>query len=755
MAVGRSSRIHCPRPCGRCAVCRQTHQTQLVANSGDGPRPAKPKSFPVCQFNCCLCNKASHAKINFLRFSHSLSFFVCHSNCLEIVCDPKIGLISAHHTSLSSLAMNKSVTHAKRICTCFDEYSLRTLATMRQSGTFTDCTIILDDGSQFAVHKIVLCSSSKHFKCLLLDNGNNKKDGCTENIPIVVPNISPSIMHIIINYIYTHAADISAANVLELFAASNQLQIHSLVQLCGNYILTEMLSVNNCLQLLVHARQHAMAEWSAGHQRYDEHQRHQYWQQLHDCVRRYVAEHFSTVAQSNFLLDLSADVFADLIADDRLNVKDEQMVWTCCQRWLNHDAVRRMPWTSRLLKTIRLGLMDKAYFRTEVMRLPALRESKSAKLLIDRTIEFWARLNEWPDDLMTGTMLTTPDIAMPRIPTEVVIVIGGLILNVNSVLMESYDLRADKWIDLSFGSHRMMGGDDCQNGTPSSPVPQVGDTKTNDATASVITRCYHGTVTIGYNIYCIGGFDGHNYLSQCMVFDVRTKCWQEIAPMHEARCHVAVAVHDGRIYAIGGFDGAVRLRSMEVYDPGSNQWTMLPSMHHRRSDGAACTLHGRIYAIGGFNGTTSHHVAEYYDLTANRWHIVASMMTRRSGLACVAHRGCMYAVGGFDGFERLPTIEKYDPASDAWHTATEMINARSNFGLTIADGLMFAIGGFDGISILTQTECYSFDSNTWIEANNLNHPRLAATACTISSIPNVQDYTCTHREDLLMNRILS
>lgn len=617
------------------------------------------------------------------------------------------------------------------LSSCVDEYCLNTFATLRQNGTFTDCCIVLDDGSRFKAHKIILCSSSDYFRTAFSEcSGDSFKA-----YEVFLANIQHGVMENIINYIYSRHIVISEDNVLDLFAASNRLQISNIIQVSANYIETKMLNERNCVQLMRHVRNNL----EFGQQPQEPQRR------LHARIRRYVLENFTAVARGNSLLELSVDEFCDLIRDDRLNAKDEVTVWTCCRRWLDYDAINRMPFISRLLKAVRLGLLDKTYFKSEVMHLPALQKSYSARSLIKKTIQFWDSFYQWPtteydaDDALAQCMIITPTpaFALPRIPTEVVIVVGGLILNYNNVLMESYDLRADKWLDLPFSTGTL--------------VP-AGDSDPCEMAVTTMTRCYHASIAIGFKIFCIGGFDGCNYLSQCMMFDARTKRWQEIAPMHQARCHVAATEYDGRIYVMGGYDGSVRLRTMEMYDPATNQWTMLPSMHYCRSDGAACTLHGRIYAIGGFSGSMSRDVAEYYDPTANCWQTIDSMITRRSGLGCVAYRGYLYAVGGFDGLERLSTMEKYDPVSNVWHAAPEMITARSNFGLTIADDLMFAIGGFDGFSILTETECYNFDDGEWIDAENLNHPRLALTACTICGIPNLQEYTYPHRENLLMDR---
>lgn len=93
--------------------------------------------------------------------------------------------------------------------------------------------------------------------------------------------------------------------------------------------------------------------------------------------------------------------------------------------------------------------------------------------------------------------MTTPALALPRLPHEVIFAIGGWSEGLPQRYIETYDTRADRWI-------RVMEED------PAGP------------------RAYHGTAVIGYKIYCIGGFDGMDYFNTCRVFDAVKKVWKEV-----------------------------------------------------------------------------------------------------------------------------------------------------------------------------------------------------------------------------------
>lgn len=91
----------------------------------------------------------------------------------------------------------------------------------------------------------------------------------------------------------------------------------------------------------------------------------------------------------------------------------------------------------------------------------------------------------------------TPSFAMPRLPHDIIIVVGGWAGGLAQSYVEVYDTRADRWTCLSqedpFGA-----------------------------------RAYHGTVAIDSQVYCIGGYDGLQYFNTCTAFDTTTKTWKEV-----------------------------------------------------------------------------------------------------------------------------------------------------------------------------------------------------------------------------------
>jgi kelch-like protein 10 len=89
--------------------------------------------------------------------------------------------------------------------------------------------------------------------------------------------------------------------------------------------------------------------------------------QLQTDSRYYLQRHFVKVwQQSEELLEMPVEELQAIVGADELNVKNEKMVWDCVLRWIAHDTDNRKGHIVGLLKNIRLGLLDRKFFRENV-----------------------------------------------------------------------------------------------------------------------------------------------------------------------------------------------------------------------------------------------------------------------------------------------------------------------------------------------------------------------------------------------------
>ncbi|XP_026843427.1 kelch-like protein 10 isoform X1 [Drosophila persimilis] len=595
---------------------------------------------------------------------------------------------------------------SKFLAPTVSDQALNTLNELREANLLCDAEISVGEHA-FNVHRAIMCSCSSYFRAQFtgfnaVSRGFGAEGGASEQIHVVnIPGVRASIMNCVIQYAYLRKTNICDDNVHELLICADYVGMVGLVQQCKEY-LSRTLTPENCVSIMGFARFRFLDD-------------------LHVKARNYTLRYFTEVAARNTdILDMNVTDFYAIISDDDLNTREEDYVWKMCVKWIDRDPENRKKHVAHLMTGVRLGLMTPKCFMEEVKEHPYVLQCDEAKPLIVDTFKFINYLYV-PFNMPFQPKLTTPPLAMPRLPHEVIFAIGGWSGGTSKGCIETYDTRADRWVNINAED-------------PAGP------------------RAYHGTAVIGFKIYSIGGYDGVEYFNTCRVFDAVKKKWSEIAPMHCRRCYVSVAELNGQIYAIGGYDGHNRLNTVERFNPKTNQWSIIPPMNMQRSDASACTLKGRIYATGGFNGQECLDSAEFYDPTTNVWTRIANMNHRRSGVSCVAFKGQLYVIGGFNGTARLATGERFDPESQAWQFIREMNHSRSNFGLEIIDDMIFAIGGFNGVSTISHTECYVAETDEWMEATDMNIVRSALSANNVAGLPNKRDYIHKERDRLMEER---
>ncbi|KAH9371556.1 hypothetical protein HPB48_011420 [Haemaphysalis longicornis] len=164
---------------------------------------------------------------------------------------------------------------------------------------------------------------------------------------------------------------------------------------------------------------------------------------------------------------------------------------------------------------------------------------------------------------------SSPDRWKPRVPHEMLVVVGGL--------RESYPN------EIPFEGLEAF--DPCAHrGSP--------------------TRT---TTLKGGKIYVSGGFDGKKILFSVEVYSPSRDTWSVVhPPLPGQRCSHSMIALGAHIYVIGGYDGRRRLNTVLRRGADTlNRWRMVAPMRMARSAFAIAILDSEIYAIGGYNGTFS------------------------------------------------------------------------------------------------------------------------------------------------------
>ncbi|XP_061199242.1 kelch-like protein 10 [Neopsephotus bourkii] len=556
-------------------------------------------------------------------------------------------------------------------CAIFNELCLE--------GKLSD-VIISVDGIEFNAHKSILCSCSPYFRALFASSWNR-----AEKTVYKIPGISPEMMRLIIEYAYTQTVDITTENVENLLIAADQFNVMGIVRLCCEF-LESQLCFENCIGI------YRLTEYY-------------YCPELQEAAFLFILQHFEAVAKvSEEFLELSVSDLKNIIEKDELNAREEDAVFKAIVKWIDHDPRNRRHHIAELLSKVRLALMQAEFFMNEVKTQEYVAESQDCRGLIMDTLTEMDHLNRHGPSYPASTS----PLSRPRLPYTVLFAVGGWNGDVPTNAMETYDVRADKWMNVT-----------SEQGSPIAS---------------------HGTVYLKGFIYVVGGFDGMQFLNSVKRFDPLRKTWHQVAPMHSRRCYVSVAILDGFIYAMGGFDGHTRLNTAERYEPETNQWTLVTPMEEQRSDASATTLHEKVYICGGFNGYTYLDTAEVYNASTGQWSFIAPMSSSRSGLRVIAYRNEVYAVGGCDGVNRLRSVEAYNPVNDTWHAVPPMFNPRSNFGIEVVEDFLYVVGGFNGYRTIPTAERYDEKANEWHNIKDMNIFHSSLSCCVVPGLSNIRDY---------------
>lgn len=555
---------------------------------------------------------------------------------------------------------------------------------LRIKNQLCDGVIKSASGIEFRIHRAILSAVSPYFKALFTNSINRNRVEKTE----ANTAIPTEILEILLDYAYSGKCLVNERTVENLLKYSDQYEILGVVQLCCKFLLDEMCPAN-CLGILQFAGQY-------------------FCKDLMERGKLYVRHNFvNLLNESVEFLNLSVTEVLEILQDDELNVKSEQVVFEAVKKWISYNVPKRKTHLLDLLKCVRWYNLEMKTI-TKMSKWSPIQKNASCKAYIQ---EAQARVKKFIlDDACGGVNYDDEPLFRPRVPFDVVFAVGGWSAGSPTNFVEIYDVRADRWL-LSRDT-------------------------------DVAPRAYHGLCALRGRVYMVGGFDGNEYFNTVRRFDPVTHEWSECACMYYPRCYVSVVMHDEKIYAMGGYNGRIRMNTAERYNPDKNQWELIAPMLKQRSDASAAVLNSKIYIVGGFNGQEVMCSAEVLNISTNQWTLIPHMTSARSGVSLVAFKNTLYAIGGFNGYTRLTTGEKFCPEMDTqWTEITQMMTPRSNFATVIMDDYIYIIGGFNGSTTINYVEYYDPESNQWFDAASMNLNRSALSVCVISGLPNSREYS--------------
>ncbi|XP_059215536.1 kelch-like protein 10 [Centropristis striata] len=534
-----------------------------------------------------------------------------------------------------------------------------TINELRLQGKLCDAVIRVDH-AEFKVHRIILCNFSTYFRNLF------RHTASTGQQVYSFIQVSPSTMGLILNYVYTGSVMVTEENVLELLAGADYFGIKGVMLACCDF-LVQHLSYKNCIHIWMLANFHKCPELSQK----------AYLHMLH---------HFEEVAGfSRKFLQVSVKQLADLLEKDELNVRQESVVFEAILRWVDYDPEGRKHHMPMLLSKVRLVLMSIKY----------LNETVNTNVLVSRSLPCIAMVMNALKTLQSN--MERP-LTRTRLPSAVLLAIGGWGKYSTTNRIDFYNVRADSWARMK---------------------------------SEWAPHAFQGSVVLNGFVYCIGGYDGKDYLRRVQKLNLVTQTWQEVAPMQKVRGYVSVVALNGCIYAIGGSDRHGKLKTAERYQPDTNQWTLIAPMHKNRSNAGIATLHGKVYVCGGFNRAEPMTTCECYNPQTNQWELIGPMESGCNAARAIAYKNRIYVVGGYRDGSNTSRVIAYDPLSKQWSTVQPMINYHCSFGIAVLEEQLYVVGGFDNNGCSSKVERYDENTNRWQAVQDMEMPRGGLSCCVV------------------------
>lgn len=533
---------------------------------------------------------------------------------------------------------------------------------LRKTNKFCDVVLIAGN-KRFPAHKAVLCTAGGYFSAVF---DHDLKEKYAQEIEL--STICPSIMDVVLNYIYTGEMTLddlqTSQNVL---IASDYLSLTHLRDAAMEHM-KAFLTTSNFLQTLNFADRYNFAELSS-------------------IVCLYVQCNFTAIVKEKQHLDFTVEQLIKVLKSDDLIVEKEEDVFDSVVQWIKHHPEQKAS-LSMLFAQTRLCEIPQQTVVDKILREKLILSDVTC---LNQTLEYLKKvmiLKDCCNDKVTSTW-------KPRQVVEAIMILSGT--NQPMCYLPNsnhwYYMPHMQWehkntpITLCGGQVYVTSGRS-SNGLVAQT--EVYDPKTNQwmSTGSLPASNYWpGLVSLYGFLYLVGGRTPTNRLKTVWRYDPRINQWDMVSSLLEERSGPAVVSCSGHIYAIGGRKSPNEdLDSCEKYDPTSNEWKSIASMKTGRSLAAATSIGHRIFVVGGSEDSGMYQLAiqsnEVYDCVLDEWSLFARCCSDRVAPGICSFGDKIFIFGGRNQQQSLTTVEVYDSNENVWITESNCDKLLNTFSIS-------------------------------------------------------------------------
>ena len=374
---------------------------------------------------------------------------------------------------------------------------------------------------------------------------------------IDVTPLPEHILRTVVAFMYNSEYVIDDANVIELLKLSRTWNLDILAKLCVEYM-NDNVTINNACMFYNFALDNV-----------DQHKS--------QILNEFIREHFTSLHESGQLSELSLKNFTNIIEHDKINVKNEDVIFCCAVQFINQrtsveDINRcleliRFPHTSGefLVNVVRDHQLMKEPPRDKYLREALLYQVNKRSTPEVKPPRYWGR---------SEIYYITKDRCMYRCVDK----------NGNNECVKMMNLP--EWVSggSAVASHRervvIVGGEyrfDVDK--RALLLDMTDDTKVTQLPDLPERRHSTGVVLSDNDVYVLGGYNFNNgYLSSVYYLSLGSDAWQTKKSMpHEVRGPLVVQ-HQQCIYLLGGSNNRDIQSSVSQYNIEDDTWKQCRDM---------------------------------------------------------------------------------------------------------------------------------------------------------------------------------
>ncbi|XP_028326163.1 kelch-like protein 41b [Gouania willdenowi] len=561
---------------------------------------------------------------------------------------------------------------------------------------FVDCTLKVGDRN-LPCHRLIMAACSPYFREIFFTEDGKEVENTKE---VVLDDVNPTILDMIVQYLYSAEIDLTDDNVQEIIVVANRFQIPSVFTVCVNY-LQKKLSLANCLAIF---RMGLVLSCP----------------RLAVAGRNFIADRFELLYKEEEFLKLAAHELFAVIGGDSLNVEKEELVFEAVMAWVRYDKDKRVKLLKDAFNCIRFRLLPEKYFHERVETDDIIKADPELQKMIQVIRDtFKGKLPEKPkkkEGEEDGEEEESPFPGFLNDMRRQGMYARDFILMINDTAAVAYD----------------VGENECFLAAMSEQVP----------------RNHVSLASQRNQLYIIGGLfvdeENKDLPLQCYTYllDPVTSDWVALPPMPSPRCLFNIGESENLLFAVAGKDLQTNesLDSVMCYDVEKMKWSESKKLPLKIHGHAVVSHKGLVYCIGGkTDDNKALNKMFAYNHKQSEWRELAAMKTARAMFGAVIHNGKIIVAGGVNEEGLTASCEAFDFTTNKWEPFAEFPQERSSINLLSSSGSLYAVGGFAMVQMenkevvpteVTDVWQYEDDKKQW--SGMLREMRYAAGSSCVS-----------------------